>query len=93
MTCASLYLLFSSLPGILQAHITEEDYETILTFNHDHPKLSVGIITETENQEMSFGLDSPVSKDDNATYKPSYNQIPPAMFDEIRRVFWIAGSR
>ncbi len=92
MTCASLYLLFSSLPGILQAHITAEDYETILTLNHDHRKLSVGTMSETENQGTRFSLDSPISKDDNPASKPGYSQIPPAMFDEIRRVFWDRGK-
>ncbi|PBL04500.1 kinase-like protein [Armillaria gallica] len=45
-------------------------------------------MSKTENQETRFSLDSPILKDDNPASKPSYSQVPPAMFDEIRRVFW-----
>ncbi len=44
-------------------------------------------MNETENEETSFSFDSPISKDDNPASKPSYNQIHPVMFDQIRRVF------
>ncbi|SJK99362.1 uncharacterized protein ARMOST_02657 [Armillaria ostoyae] len=49
-------------------------------------------MNETENQETSFSFDSPISKDDNPASKPSYDQIPPAIFDEIYQGFWDRGK-
>ena len=45
-------------------------------------------MTEIEHEEMSFSFDSPISEDASPASERLYNEIPAAMFDDIRRVFW-----
>lgn len=47
---------------------------------------------EPEIEGIKFSFDSPISEVDDLTFKPGYNQIPPTMLDEIRRVFWDHGK-